>query len=56
MSNEQAGRALARHRTLAARENRGALRKAVVAAKEQGIEPEDFIAALMRMGDKPQES
>lgn len=52
MSNHDAGECLARHRTLIARENRGALMKACETAEEVfGIEREDFVGALMRMGE-----
>ena len=53
MSNEQVGDAIGRHRTLVARELKDALRKACETAEDEfGMEREDFVAALMRMGDK----
>jgi hypothetical protein len=50
MTNEQVGAALARHRTLVGREARDAARKAAAAAEAQGIDRDDFRAALMGMG------
>jgi hypothetical protein len=52
LTNEQTGNALARHRTLVAREVRRALAKAIETAAEMGIEREDLMATLMAMGDK----
>lgn len=51
MSNEQTGDAIGRHRTLVAREAKSALRKAVRTAEAMGMEREDFMGALMGMGD-----
>lgn len=50
MTNEEIGRALARHRTLVAREVAKALRRAVEEAEERGISREDFVATLIAMG------
>jgi hypothetical protein len=51
MSNEQAGDCIDRHRTLVARELREAVTKACETAEEMGMEREDFVRALMSMGD-----
>ena len=51
-SNQEAGECLARHRTLIAREGRGAARKATETAEEMGMSRMDFMEALTRMGDK----
>lgn len=51
-SNEDTGFHLARHRTLAARINRSALRNGCRKAQEMGVDPHDFVEALMRMGEK----
>lgn len=53
MTNEQTGHAMARHRTLAARELRSATRHAIEAAEERGMTSTDLIGALMQMGEKP---
>lgn len=50
MNNEQVGDAIGRHRTLVAREVREAIRKGLETAEEMGIEQDDFVGALMRMG------
>lgn len=49
-SNQQAGDAVGRHRTLVARELKDALRKACETAVEMGMDAEDFVGALMGMG------
>lgn len=51
LGNEEAGNAVARHRTLVAREIKHALRKACERAEEMGMDAEDFVASLMRMGN-----
>jgi hypothetical protein len=50
MSNQESGDALARHRTLIAREARNAGRKIKRAAERLGIDVQDVMAALTRMG------
>jgi hypothetical protein len=50
MSNEQAGEAIARHRTLVGREAREALKKACRAAEELGMSVDDFLAGLKELG------
>jgi hypothetical protein len=55
--NQHVGHATGRHRTLAAREIKSAVRKACSTAEDvYGMDPEDLIAALMKMGDRPRES
>jgi hypothetical protein len=46
MTNEQVGDALHRHRTLVARENKEALKKAARKAEEMDVDVEDFVRAL----------
>lgn len=53
MGNEQTGHAMARHRTLVARELRSGTKHAIENAEERGMDSADLIGALMRMGDKP---
>lgn len=50
LTNEQAGDALGRHRTLIAREVRNALSKAITTAEGRGIERGDLMKALVNMG------
>lgn len=49
-SNQESGAGLGRHRTLVARELRGATRKAIERAADVGIEAEDLMKTLMQMG------
>lgn len=50
-TNEQIGDAIGRHRTLAAREVKQALRHAVEEGEKMGIEAADLVRALMEMGE-----
>lgn len=50
MGLEQIGDALGKHRTLAGRELRSALRKALDKAEEIGMDAEELMGALMGMG------
>lgn len=50
LSNHETGECLDRHRTLVAREARGAARKAARMAAEMGIDEQDFRLALLGMG------
>jgi hypothetical protein len=52
MTNEQIGDAIGRHRTLVARQAKGALEKFVRNGREMGIEPEDLLGALIQMGEE----
>lgn len=52
MTNTQIGDALDRHRTLIAREIKGASRKACQRAEDMGIDQVDFVRALMSMGEE----
>lgn len=50
LTNEQAGNALGRHRTLIARETKRALRKAIEVADEMGMSSDELMRGLMSMG------
>jgi hypothetical protein len=50
--NQRVGHAAGRHRTLVAREIKSALVKASDTAEEQGVDREDFVEALMKMGEE----
>jgi hypothetical protein len=47
--NQAIGDAVGRHRTLVAREIRGAVTKACAAAERIGVDSEDFVGALLGM-------
>lgn len=51
-SNIEVSEATGRHRTLIAREIKGALRKACGVAEEMGIDQADFVRTLMQMGEE----
>jgi hypothetical protein len=50
LTNEQTGNALARHRTLIARENKRALEKAIRVAATMGMTAEDLLRGLRELG------
>ena len=50
LTNEQTGQALARHRTLVAREVRSAMRKAIESAERMGMSSEELLKGLRELG------
>jgi len=51
MGNQAIGDCIGRHRTLVAREVKGALAKAIETGEDMGIERHELMGALMRMGE-----